>query len=90
MSEEQLYKVDPKRIRIPFPNKRKKGKTNFLRSLSVGESFVINKNDGKENLGNWNLLARRANMKICIRKIGDGKHRIWLTEKNGVKLDEQK
>jgi len=89
MSEEQLYKVE-KNIPIPPARRKNAGKSTFFRSLSVGDSFVITENGKKNNLGNWHLLARRINMKICIRKIGDGKHRIWLIEKDGVKLDEQK
>ena len=89
MSEDKLYKIDEKRI--PIPSKRgNSGKTDFLKSLSVGQSFVVTEDDGKVNNGNWNLLAKRANMTVTVRDIGNGQYRVWLVEKDGVKIDEQK
>jgi hypothetical protein len=101
VSEDQLYKIDSKRIPIPPARRKNAGKSNFLKSLSLGESFVVFENDKKNNVGNWRLIAKRMNMKICSRKIdtvtnliegklvSQNKHRIWIIEKDGVKLDEQ-
>ena len=87
MSEDQLYKVEKN---IPLSNRRKShGKSNFLRSLSIGDSFKYRLKEGEKLGGNWYSLARSINMKLATRKIKKNVYRIWVIEKDGVKLNEQ-
>tara|TARA_R100001129_G_C5093594_1_gene182052 strand:+ start:114 stop:362 length:249 start_codon:yes stop_codon:yes gene_type:complete len=82
-----MYEVE-KNIPITNPKDRT-GKTNFLRNLSVGDSFVISENDKKTERTNWHVFAKRLGMKIVTRTLNnDQEIRIWVVEKDGVKLDE--
>ena len=62
-----MYKVESN---IPIKHKKgRDGKTNFLRSLNVGESFVISKNDTNESASNWYIIAKRLKMKILMKRL---------------------
>tara|TARA_R100001510_G_scaffold17665_1_gene15018 strand:- start:1148 stop:1417 length:270 start_codon:yes stop_codon:yes gene_type:complete len=89
VSEDQLYKIE-KNIPISTTRKRRNGKSNFLRSLSIGDSFKYRLKEGEKLGGNWYSLARNINMKLATRKIKENVYRIWVIEKDGVKLDEQR
>tara|TARA_A100000172_G_C2957315_1_gene81226 strand:+ start:61 stop:306 length:246 start_codon:yes stop_codon:yes gene_type:complete len=81
-----MYKVESN---IPIKHKKgRDGKTNFLRSLNVGESFVISKNDTNESASNWYIIAKRLKMKIVTRTINNSEIRIWVVEKDGKKIDD--
>jgi hypothetical protein len=82
-----MYEVEKN---IPITNlKDRTGKTNFLRNLSVGDSFVVSENDKKTERTNWHVFAKRLGMKIVTRTLNnDEEIRIWVVEKDGVKLDE--
>jgi len=82
-----MYKVEKS---IPVANsKGRNGKTNFLRSLNVGDSFVITKNIRKTERSNWHTFAKRVGMKIVTRTSNEGEIRIWVIEKDGEKIDEK-
>ena len=82
-----MYKVEKN---VPVANnKGRNGKTNFLRGLNVGDSFVISENVRETERSNWHVFAKRLGMKVVTRTSNEGEIRIWVVEKDGVKIDEK-
>ena len=80
-----MYKVEKN---IPIANQKDRtGKTGFLLSLDVGDSFVISENDKKNERNSWHVYAKRLGMKIVTRTTNEGEIRIWVVEKDGEKID---
>ncbi len=80
-----MYKVEKN---IPIANQKDRfGKTNFLRGLNVGDSFVVTENVKKTERSNWHMFAKRLGMKIVTRTTNEGEIRIWVVEKDGEKID---
>ena len=83
-----MYEVEKN---IPIPNNgmnRRKDKSKFLSSLDVGDSFVYTVVKSGDQIGNWYSFAKVAKVKIQTSKINPNQYRIWVVEKDGVKLDE--
>ena len=81
-----MYKVEKN---IPITHQKDRtGKTNFLRNLSVGDSFVVSENHKKSERNNWHVFAKRLGIKIVTRTTNEGAIIIWIVEKDGEKLDE--
>tara|TARA_R100000995_G_scaffold39292_1_gene18188 strand:- start:2 stop:247 length:246 start_codon:yes stop_codon:yes gene_type:complete len=81
-----MYEVE-KNILIPVKKTRNGDKSKFLSTLCLGDSFVFTE-ESEGEICNWYSYARVAKVKIATRKIDDNQYRIWVVEKDGVKLDE--
>ena len=81
-----MYEVD-KNISLPVKKTRKGDKSKFLSTLCLGDSFVFTE-ESEGEISNWYSYAKVAKVKIAARKIDDKQYRIWVVEKDGVKLDE--
>ena len=71
-----MYKVEKN---VPIPRKKGKGKTAFLLSLDVGDSFIFTTEEGSR-VDNWYNLARAVGLKVKIRQIEDDQFRVWRTK----------
>jgi len=83
-----MYKVQKN---IPIPGRRTQAgkKTNFIKRLDLGDSFVVPIVVGESNPRvSWYNIAKRLDIKIAARRIDNHKLRIWIIEKDGEKLDE--
>lgn len=74
--------LDLSRVRVekfvPIPQKGERGRMlDFLRGLSVGDSFVVDRCDASK----FNSTAYSIGIKTKSAKIGEGKKRIWIVEK---------
>ena len=73
-----MYKVEKN---VPIPRKKGKGKTAFLLSLDIGDSFIFTTEKGQRNgVDNWYNLARAVGLKVKIRQIEDDQFRVWRTK----------
>lgn len=83
-----MYKVHKN---IPIPGRRTHSgkKSNFLRRLDLGDSFVVPVIAGRSNPRvSWYNIAKKLGIKIAVRAVDEHKLRIWIIEKDGEKLDE--
>ncbi len=71
-----MYEVEKN---IPIPRKKGKGKTAFLLSLDVGDSFIFTTEE-RNGVDNWYNLARAAGLKVKIRQVEDDQFRVWRTK----------
>lgn len=63
---------------VPMPNNyrnRNMGKTEFLKILEVGQSFV-DEDATKTSFYGWHHIAKTIGMKVSIRKEETG-YRVW-------------
>ena len=71
-----MYKVEKN---VPIPRKKGKGKTAFLLSLDIGDSFIFTTEE-RSRVDNWYNLARAVGLKVKIRQVEDDQFRVWRTK----------
>lgn len=59
---------------IPLPDKKSGKNIRLLKSMEVGDSFVIE----IKSRSSFLISAAREGIKITTRSIGNGKIRVWL------------
>ncbi len=71
------YKIEKN---IPIPDKRI-SRIEFIRTLEVGDSFIVPTLASEVNALRSAVKYYKLKHKFRLRKIGEGKYRIWLISK---------